>query len=220
MRIFCMSAMVMCSFSYNVVFLARGTRHCTARKFATPPCVSPFGHKENRRVYTLCPASKNKSWFPPGLSGLRPGVPRPCGDAFVISAFLLSYHMEPLRSEALWGRTIGTLLSLPPDCRTYSTEVTCFRSNLRLHRGLHSHADIVRLSWRLIIIPLPGQNVKPFSRIFSTFFVHFLRKWKEPRFCGKAVQLVTKYSFYGIFHKIIKQMFAFLEQMCYTIVDL
>ena len=109
MRIFCMSAMVMCSFSYNVVFLARGTRHCTARKFATPPCVSPFGHKENRRVYTLCPASKNKSWFPPGLSGRWPGVPRPCGDAFVFSAFLLSYHMEPLRSEALWGRTIGTL---------------------------------------------------------------------------------------------------------------
>ena len=56
----------MCSFSYNVVFLARGTRHCTARKFATPPCVSPFGHKENRRVYTLCPASKKQKLVPTG----------------------------------------------------------------------------------------------------------------------------------------------------------
>ena len=151
-------------------------RHCTAWKFATLPCVSPFGHKENRRVYTLCPASKNKSWFPPGLSGLWPGVPRLKRGRFCDSAFLLSYHMEPLRSEALWGRTIGTPLSLPPDCRTYSTEVTCFRSNLRLHRGLcfsHRHtAPVLALNHNTAI----RSNCQAFFTNFFKKFCTFLPK--------------------------------------------
>ena len=36
-----------------------------------------------------------------------------------------------------------------------------------------SRTDILRPSWRLIIILLSGQIVKPFSRIFSKIFVHF-----------------------------------------------
>jgi len=82
-------------------------------------------------------------------------------------------------------------------------------SNLRLHRGLYIHTDIVRLSWRLIIIPTDNRFVKLFSRIFSQKFVQLHRIFFTPIFSGKHPFPTTKYRFSQVFAKISNKCLLF-----------
>ncbi|MBR5390725.1 MAG: hypothetical protein IK141_05440 [Clostridia bacterium] len=142
----------------------------------------------------------NGGWFPPGFPARGRQFRSLKGDA---SAFLHSYGLTakgklPFK-PALCGRTIGTRLSVPPDCRTYSTEVTRFRGNLRLHRGLFSanrHTAPFKALYHHIS---RGAKSQGFFTKFQKFFCEKPPKKTGPISCVFLADFATKSCDFKIF---------------------
>ena len=172
----------MCSFSYNVVFLARGTRHCTARKFATPPCVSPFGHKENRRVYTLCPASKKQKLVLTGAFRPLTGSSAASWGRFCDSCIpiVLPHGSAPF-SESVRQDDRNAYFLCRPIVGLTPPKLPALGSNLRLHRGLYLCTDIVTPVMALYHNTNTSSNCQAFFTNFFKNFWAFMTNFRHPK---------------------------------------
>lgn len=137
-------------------------------KSATPPCVSRFCRKENRRSH-ICPASQNTRWSHracrpmAGSSAAKRGRRRLYSIPMVLPPEGARYG--PSRS-----RTMGTRLSLPPDCRTTPPKLPARGRQSPASSLACASTGIVRPFRRFIIIATFGAKVKGFSQKTRRFF--------------------------------------------------
>lgn len=137
-------------------------------KSATPPCVSQFCRKENRRSH-ICPASQNTRWSHracrpmAGSSAAKRGRRRLYSIPMVLPPEGARYG--PSRS-----RTMGTRLSLPPDCRTTPPKLPARGRQSPASSLTCASTGIVRPFRRFIIIATFGAKVKGFSQKTRRFF--------------------------------------------------
>ena len=137
-------------------------------KSATPPCVSRFCRKENRRSH-ICPASQNTRWSHracrpmAGSSAAKRGRRRLYSIPMVLPPEGTRYG--PSRS-----RTMGTRLSLPPDCRTTPPKLPARGRQSPASSLACANTGIVRPFRRFIIIATFGAKVKGFSQKTRRFF--------------------------------------------------
>lgn len=137
-------------------------------KSATPPCVSRFCRKENRRSH-ICPASQNTRWSHracrpmAGSSAAKRGRRRLYSIPMVLPPEGARYG--PSRS-----RTMGTRLSLPPDCRTTPPKLPARGRQSPASSLACASTGIMRPFRRFIIIATFGAKVKGFSQKTRRFF--------------------------------------------------